>query len=115
MKIETAKNRRAQRARTETALKESRTRAQAARKAQRAQEDGFLRMCDVNHREAMEREARAFAAAAAARAPEIKPLTQADPAEDRRDFVSGLANGMITGIVIALAVVWAVALVRGWI
>lgn len=115
MKIETARNRRVQKTRTETALRKSRTRAQAARKAERAQEDGFLLMCENNHREVMEREARAFAAAAKASVPEIKPLTQADPAEDRKDFLSGLINGLITGITIALAVVWAVALVRGWI
>lgn len=113
MRLETHRNRLEQHRRTTMQLTESHERVKAAKLAEKAREDIFLRMCEANHREAVEREARTTAAAAAPEPQQVGNPEQLDGEQEYREFLQGLCNGILLGIVIALIVVWVITLVRG--
>lgn len=113
MRLETHRNRLEQHRRTTMQLTESHERVKSAKLAEKAREDVFLRMCEANHREAMEREARTTVTAAAPEPQQVGNPEQLDGEQEYREFLQGLCNGILLGIVIALIVVWVIALVRG--
>lgn len=113
MRLETHRNRLEQHRRTTMQLTESHERVKAAKLAEKAREDIFLRMCEINHMEAMEREARTTVTAAAPEPQQVGNPEQLDGEQEYREFLQGLCNGILLGIVIALIVVWVIALVRG--
>lgn len=113
MRLETHRNRLEQHRRTTMQLTESHERVKAAKLAEKAREDIFLRMCEANHREAVERDARATVTAAAPEPQQGGNPEQLDGKAEYSEFMQGLCNGILLGIVIALIVVWVIALVRG--
>lgn len=113
MRLETHRSRLEQHRRTTMQLTESHERVKAAKLAEKAREDIFLRMCEANHREAVERDARATVTAAAPEPQQVGNPEQLDGEQEYREFLQGLCNGILLGIVIALIVVWVIALVRG--
>lgn len=113
MRLETHRNRLEQHRRTTMQLAESHERVKAAKLAEKAREDIFLRMCEINHMEAVERDARATVTAAALEPQQLGNSEQLDGGAEYGEFMQGLCNGILLGIVIALIVVWVIALVRG--
>lgn len=113
MRLETHRNRLEQNRRTTMQLTESHERVKAAKLAEKAREDIFLRMCEANHREAMERDAQATVSAAAPEPQQVGNSEQLDGGAEYGEFMQWLCNGILLGIVIALIVVWVIALVRG--
>lgn len=113
MRLETHRNRLEQHRRTTMQLTESHERVKAAKLAEKAREDIFLRMCEANHREAVEREARTTVTSAAPDPQQVGNSEQLDGGAEYSEFMQGLCNGILLGIVIALIVVWVIALVRG--
>lgn len=112
MRLETHRSRLEQHHRTTMQLTESHERVKAAKLAEKAREDIFLRMCEINHMEAVERDARATVTAA----PEPQLVGNSDQLNgetEYSEFMQGLCNGILLGIVIALIVVWVIALIRG--
>nr|DAT68321.1 MAG TPA: hypothetical protein [Caudoviricetes sp.] len=94
-------------------LTDAHERVKATKLAEKAKEDIFLRMCEINHMEAVEREARATVTAAALEPQQLGNSEQLDGGAEYGEFMQGLCNGILLGIVIALIVVWVIALVRG--
>lgn len=113
MRLETHRNRLEQHRRTTMQLTESHERVKEAKLAEKAREDIFLRMCEANHREAVEREARTTVTSAAPDPQQVGNSEQLDGGAEYSEFMQGLCNGILLGIVIALIVVWVIALVRG--
>lgn len=113
MRLETHRNRLEQNRRTTMQLTESHERVKAAKLAEKAREDIFLRMCEANHREAVEREARTTVTSAAPDPQQVGNSEQLDGGAEYSEFMQGLCNGILLGIMIALFVVWVIALVRG--
>ncbi len=113
MRLETHRNRLEQHRRTTMQLTESHERVKAAKLAEKAREDIFLRMCEANHREAVEREARTTVTSAAPDPQQVGNSEQLDGGAEYSEFMQGLCNGILLGIVLALIVVWVIALVRG--
>lgn len=113
MRLETHSDRLEQHRRTTMQLTESHERVEAAKLAEKAREDIFLRMCEANHREAVEREARTTVTSAAPDPQQVGNSEQLDGGAEYSEFMQGLCNGILLGIVLALIVVWVIALVRG--
>lgn len=113
MRLETHRSRLEQHRRTTMQLTESHERVKAAKLAEKAREDIFLRMCEANHREAMERDARAAVTMAAPEPQQVWNSEQLDGGAEYSEFMQGLCNGILLGVVIALIVVWVIALARG--
>lgn len=113
MRLETNKNRLEQRRRTAMQLTATHEALRDAQKTALAQEDGFLRMCWANHQEALEREARTAVTLAAPEPQQVGNSEQLDGGAEYGEFMQGLCNGILLGIVIALIVVWVIALARG--
>ena len=110
MRIETPKERIERKCRSAVYLAEAHERVMAEA---RRQEDGFIKICDQNHREAMERDTRATVTAAVPEPQQLGNSEQLDGGAEYGDFMPGLCNGILLGIVIALIVVWVIARVRG--
>ena len=113
MRLETQRNRLEQHRRTAMQLTDTHERVKATRLAEKAKEDIFLRMCEINHREAVERDARATVTAAVPEPQQLGNSEQLDGGAEYGEFMQGLCNGILLGIVIALIVVWVIALARG--
>lgn len=113
MRLETHRNRLEQHRRTAMQLTDTHERVKATKLAEKAKEDIFLRMCEINHREAVERETRTSVTAAAPEPQQVGNPEQLDGGAEYGEFMQGLCNGILLGIVIALIVVWVIALVRG--
>ena len=99
MRLETHRSRLEQHRRTTMQLTESHERVKAAKLAEKAKE--------------VEREARTTASAAAPEPQQVGNPEQLDGEQEYREFLQGLCNGILLGVVIALIVVWVIALVRG--
>ncbi len=113
MRLETHRNRLEQRRRTAMQLTDTHERVKATKLAEKAKEDIFLRMCEINHMEAMERDARTSVTAAVPGPQTVGNPEQLDGGAEHSEFMQGLCNGILLGIVIALIVVWVIALARG--
>ena len=113
MRMDTPTRRKAQKLRTAITLLDSRERVAEAQRIEKAKEDIFLRMCEINHMEAVEREARTTVTAATPEPQQVGNSEQLDGGAEYGEFMQGLCNGILLGIVIALIVVWVIALVRG--
>lgn len=113
MRMDTPTRRKAQKLRTTITLLDSRERVAEAQRIEKAKEDIFLRMCEINHMEALERDARTTVTVAAPEPQQVGNSEQLDGGAEYGEFMQGLCNGILLGIVIALIVVWVIALVRG--
>lgn len=112
MRLETSKSRLEQRHRTAMQLTNAHERLREAQRAAQAQEDGFLRMCEVNHREVMEREASRAQAATVVAQP-VKPV-KADRADSiLRRKAECFLSGMSIGAAVVLLIVWLLLLAAG--
>ena len=113
MRMDTPTRRKAQKLRTAITLLDTHERIAEAQRIEKAKEDIFLRMCEANHMEAVERDARATVTAAAPEPQQVGNSEQLDGGAEYSEFIQGLCNGILLGIVIALIVVLVIALVRG--
>lgn len=112
MKIETARDRAALRARTSTTLEAAHERLREAQRLERAREDGFLTMCEANHREAVERD-RAEAARVIIVPTKAPEPPKEDPVARLEQKTVSFLNGLSIGAVVALLAVWALLLAAG--
>lgn len=101
MRIETPKERIERKCRSAVYLAEAHERAMAEA---RKQEDGFLRLCDQNHREAMERDAQQPVTVIPVKPPVFQEPEQIEE-EKRTAFMNGISLG-------ALAIVLAIMLLK---
>lgn len=101
MRIETPKERIERKCRSAVYLAEAHERAMAEA---RKQEDGFLRLCDQNHREAMERDAQQPVTAIP-----VKPPVFQEPEQIEEDKRTAFMNGISLG---ALAIVLVIMLLK---
>lgn len=101
MRIETPKERIERKCRSAVYLAEAHERAMAEA---RKQEDGFLRLCDQNHREAMERDAQQPVTVIP-----VKPPVFQEPEQIEEDKRTAFMNGISLG---ALAIVLVIMLLK---
>ena len=101
MRIETPKERIERKCRSAVYLAEAHERAMAAA---RRQEDGFIKICDQNHREAMERDAQQPVTAIP-----VKPPVFQEPEQIEEDKRTAFMNGISLG---ALAIVLVIMLLK---
>lgn len=110
MRIETHADRQQQRLRKDMAMVAAHDRAREAMEAVQAREDGFLRMCEINHLEALERDQAARVIVVPTKAPE--PPAVAPVSRIRQKSISFL-NGLSIGALITLLIVWLLLLAAG--
>lgn len=84
-------------------------RVREAQKIAQAHEDGFMLMCELNHREALERDAKQDVTPAPLRAE--KPKRETAPKVDRT--LTDFLNGLCVGGGGMLLIVWALLLAAG--
>lgn len=101
MRIETPKERIERKCRSAVYLAEAHERAMVEA---RKQEDGFLRLCDQNHREAMERDAQQPVTVIP-----VKPPVFQEPEQIEEDKRTAFMNGISLG---ALAIVLVIMLLK---
>lgn len=101
MRIETPKERIERKCRSAVYLAEAHERAMAEA---RRQEDGFIKICDQNHREAMERDAQQPVTAIP-----VKPPVFQEPEQIEEDKRTAFMNGISLG---ALAIVLVIMLLK---
>lgn len=101
MRIETPKERIERKCRSAVYLAEAHERAMAEA---RRQEDGFIKICDQNHREAMERDAQQPVTAIPVKPPVFQEPEQIEE-EKRTAFMNGISLG-------ALAIVLVIVLLK---
>lgn len=101
MRIETPKERIERKCRSAVYLAEAHERAMAEA---RRQEDGFIKICDQNHREAMEREMQQPVTAIP-----VKPPVFQEPEQIEEDKRTAFMNGISLG---ALAIVMVIMLLK---
>lgn len=101
MRIETPKERIERKCRSAVYLAEAHERAMAEA---RRQEDGFIKICDQNHREAMERETQQPVTAIP-----VKPPVFQEPEQIEEDKRTAFMNGISLG---ALAIVLVIMLLK---
>lgn len=101
MRIETPKERIERKCRSAVYLAEAHDRAMAE---VRWQEDGFIKICDQNHREAMERDAQQFVTVIP-----VKPPVFQEPEQIEEDKRTAFMNGISLG---ALAIVLVIMLLK---
>lgn len=101
MRIETPKERIERKCRSAVYLAEAHERAMAEA---RKQEDGFLRLCDQNHKEAMERDAQQSVTVIP-----VKPPVFQEPEQIEEDKRTAFMNGISLG---ALAIVLIIMLLK---
>ena len=101
MRIETPKERIERKCRSAVYLAEAHERVMAEA---RRQEDGFIKICDQNHREAMERDAQQPVTAIP-----VKPPVFQDPEQIEEDKRTAFMNGISLG---ALAIVLVIMLLK---
>lgn len=105
MRIETPKERIERKCRSAVYLAEAHERVMAeARRQARRQEDGFIKICDQNHREAMERDAQQPVTAIP-----VKPPVFQEPEQIEEDKRTAFMNGISLG---ALAIVLVIMLLK---
>lgn len=92
MRIETPKERIERKCRSAVYLAEAHERAMAEA---RRQEDGFIKICDQNHMEAMERDT--IVTVIQTTPPEISTQCAAQQDADDGEFMCGIVNGMLMG------------------
>lgn len=112
MRLETHRNRLEQRRRTAMQLTDTHERVKATKLAEKAKEDIFLRMCEINHMEAVEREAKCVRVPTAV----VKPTRQAkaeQPVNLLRRKMEAFLSGMSVGAAVALLIVWLLLLAAG--
>lgn len=93
MRLETHASRREQKLRTAMNLTATHERVREAQKIAQAQEDGFMLMCELNHREALERDAKQDVAHAQLWAEKLKRETAPKVDRTLTDFLNGLCVG----------------------
>ena len=111
MRLETHRNRLEQRRRTAMQLTDTHERVKATKLAEKAKEDIFLRMCEINHMEAVEREAKPQAPVIAP-----QPVRQAkaeQPVGRLRRKAECFLSGMSIGAAVMLLIVWLLPLAAG--
>ncbi len=101
MRIETPKERIERKCRSAVYLAEAHERAMTEA---RRQEDGFIKICDQNHREAMERDAQQPVTAIP-----VKPPVFQEPEQIEEDKRTAFMNGISLG---ALAIVLVIMLLK---
>lgn len=101
MRIETPKERIERKCRSAVYLAETHERAMAEA---RKQEDGFIRLCDQNHKEAMERDAQQPVTVIP-----VKPPVFQEPEQIEEDKRTAFMNGISLG---ALAIVLVIMLLK---
>lgn len=101
MRIETPKERIERKCRSAVYLAEAHERVMAEA---RRQEDGFIKICDQNHREAMERDAQQPVTAIP-----VKPPVFQEPEQIEEDKRTAFMNGISLG---ALAIVLLIMLLK---
>lgn len=101
MRIETPKERIERKCRSAVYLAEAHERAMAEA---RRQEDGFIKICDQNHREAVERETQKPVTAIP-----VKPPVFQEPEQIEEDKRTAFMNGISLG---ALAIVLVIMLLK---
>lgn len=101
MRIETPKERIERKCRSAVYLAEAHERVMAEA---RRQEDGFIKICDQNHREAMERDAKQSVTAIP-----VKPPVFQEPEQIEEDKRTAFMNGISLG---ALAIVLVIMLLK---
>lgn len=101
MRIETPKERIERKCRSAVYLAEAHERAMAEA---RRQEDGFIKICDQNHREAMERDAQQPVTVIP-----VKPPVFQEPEQIEEDKRTAFMNGISLG---ALAIVLVLVLLK---
>lgn len=101
MRIETPKERIERKCRSAVYLAEAHERAMAEA---RRQEDGFIKICDQNHREAMERDAQQPVTVIP-----VKPPVFQEPEQIEEDKRTAFMNGISLG---ALAIVLVIMLLK---
>lgn len=111
MRLETHRNRLEQHRRTTMQLTESHERVKAAKLAEKAREDIFLRMCEANHREAMEREAKRQAPVIAPQP--VRQVKAEQPVNRLRRKAECFLSGMSIGAAVMLLIVWLLLLAAG--
>lgn len=101
MRIETPKERIERKCRSAVYLAEAHERVMAEA---RRQEDGFIKICDQNHREAMERDAQQHVTVIP-----VKPPVFQEPEQIEEDKRTAFMNGISLG---ALAIVLVIMLLK---
>lgn len=98
MRIETPKERIERKCRSAVYLAEAHERAMAEA---RKQEDGFLRLCDQNHREAVERDAQQLVTVIPVKQPVFQEPEQIE--EDKRTaFMNGISLGALAIVLVIM-------------
>lgn len=98
MRIETPKERIERKCRSAVYLAEAHERAMAEA---RRQEDGFIKICDQNHMEAMEREAQQPVTAIPVKPPVFQEPEQIE--EDKRTaFMNGISLGALSIVLVIM-------------
>lgn len=104
MRIETPMDRAARQLRAAAIKEDAAKQILEAKEAGMRMDDGFLWLCEENHREAMEREAAFHAEIVPAKAPKVqKNQTIRQSTEER---MMGFVSGVSTGAVATLLIVW---------
>lgn len=98
MRIETPKERIERKCRSAVYLAEAHERAMAEA---RKQEDGFLRLCDQNHREAMERDAQQPVTVIPVKPPVFQEPEQIEE-EKRTAFMNGISLGALAIVLVIM-------------
>lgn len=98
MRIETPKERIERKCRSAVYLAEAHERAVAEA---RKQEDGFLRLCDQNHREAMERDAQQSVTVIPVKPPVFQEPEQIEE-EKRTAFMNGISLGALAIVLVIM-------------
>ena len=98
MRIETPKERIERKCRSAVYLAEAHERAMAEA---RKQEDGFLRLCDQNHKEAMERDAQQPVTVIPVKPPVFQEPEQIEE-EKRTAFMNGISLGALAIVLVIM-------------
>lgn len=104
MRIETPMDRAARQLRAVAIREDAAKQILEAKEAGTRIDDGFLRICEENYREAMEREAACHAEIVPAKAPKVQKSQAIRQSADER--MMGFVSGISTGAVAALLIVW---------
>lgn len=111
MRMDTPTRRKAQKLRTAITLLDSHERIAEAQRIEKAKEDIFLRMCEANHREAMEREAKRQAPVIAPQP--VRQVKAEQPVNRLRRKAECFLSGMSIGAAVMLLIVWLLLLAAG--